>query len=181
LVNGASGGVGSYAIQLLAACGATVLATGTSDDTDRLRGLGATTVIDYTAGPVADQVHAAYPDGVDALINLAGFTPADVPAAAVRQGGKVATTTAAPAEETLAAADLTSSFIVAGPVREVVAPLAEQAAAGDLKVNIAAVLPLEQATDGLGTLASGRPRGRSSSPSTTERTTSARGGAQLGS
>jgi NADPH:quinone reductase-like Zn-dependent oxidoreductase len=160
LVNGASGGVGSYAIQLLAARGATVLATGTSNDTDRLRGLGATTVIDHTAGPVADQVRAAYPDGVDALINLAGFTPADVPAAAVRQGGKIATTTATPAEETLAAADLTSSFIMAGPHREIVAPLADQAAAGDLKVNIATVLPLERATDGLGTLASGQAKGK---------------------
>jgi NADPH-dependent curcumin reductase CurA len=59
--------------------GATVLVTGTSDDTDRLRGVGATTVIDYTAGPVAHQVRTAYPDGVDALINLAGFTTADVP------------------------------------------------------------------------------------------------------
>jgi NADPH:quinone reductase-like Zn-dependent oxidoreductase len=160
LVNGASGGVGSYAIQLVAARGATVIATGSSDDTDRLRGLGATTVIDYTAGPVADQVRAAYPDGVDALINLAGFTPADVPTAAVRQGGKIATTTAAPTEETLAAANLTSSPIMARPVREVIAPLAEQAAAGDLKVNIAAVLPLERATDGLSTLASGQAKGK---------------------
>ena len=32
LVNGASGGVGSYVIQLLAARGATLLATGTGED-----------------------------------------------------------------------------------------------------------------------------------------------------
>jgi NADPH:quinone reductase-like Zn-dependent oxidoreductase len=61
LVNGASGGVGSYAVQLLAARGVTVVATGTADDTDRLRSLGASTVIDYTAGPVAEQVRATYP------------------------------------------------------------------------------------------------------------------------
>jgi len=47
LVNGASGGVGSYAVQLLAAKGATVIATGTSEDTDRLKGLGASIVVDY--------------------------------------------------------------------------------------------------------------------------------------
>jgi len=160
LVNGASGGVGSYAVQLLAARGATVVATGTSDDTERLRALGATTVLDYTAGPVADQARAAYPAGVDALINLAGFTPADVPTTALGTGGKIATTTAAPDEETLAAAELTSTSVMAEPVREVVAPLVEQAANGDLKVEVAEVLPLERATQGLATLASGQSKGK---------------------
>jgi NADPH:quinone reductase-like Zn-dependent oxidoreductase len=54
LVNGATGGVGSYAIQLLAARGATVVATGTPADAVRLTKLGATSVIDYTAGSVAE-------------------------------------------------------------------------------------------------------------------------------
>jgi NADPH:quinone reductase-like Zn-dependent oxidoreductase len=44
---------------------------------------------------------------------------------------------------------------MAAPTREVLAPLAEQAAAGDLKIAIASVLPLDQATDGLGRLATG--------------------------
>ena len=82
LVNGASGGVGSYVIQLLAARGATLLATGTGEDVERLRALGADRVLDHTTGPVVDQVLAAYPDGVDALVNLAGFTAEDVPLAA---------------------------------------------------------------------------------------------------
>jgi NADPH:quinone reductase-like Zn-dependent oxidoreductase len=63
LVNGASGGVGSYVLQLLAARGVTVVATGTSQDADRLRSLGAGEVIDHTAGTVADQVRATHPDG----------------------------------------------------------------------------------------------------------------------
>ncbi len=71
LLVGAAGGVGSYAIQLLAAKGATVLATGTPGDTERLKGLGAATVLDYTAASVADQVRASYPGGIDALIDLA--------------------------------------------------------------------------------------------------------------
>ncbi|MEX5713800.1 zinc-binding dehydrogenase, partial [Parafrankia sp. FMc6] len=44
--------------------------------------------------------------------------------------------------------------------REVVAELAEQAAAGTLKVDVTTVLPLEKATDGLATLASGTARGK---------------------
>ena len=160
LVNGASGGVGSYVIQLLAARGATLLATGTGEDVERLRALGADRVLDHTTGPVVDQVLAAYPDGVDALVNLAGFTAEDVPLAALRAGGRVATTTGAPDEDAMAAAGLTGTAVMAAPTREVTGPLAEQVAAGSLKVQIDTVLSLEQASDGLANLAAGTARGK---------------------
>ena len=160
LVNGADGGVGSYAVQLLAARGVTVLATGTPASAERLRGLGAATVIDWTAGPVVEQVRAAHPDGVDALVNLAGFSPDQVPAGAVRRGGKIASTTAVPDEQTLTASGLTGSQVMARPVREVVTPLVEQAVAGTLKVSVSSVVPLEQAAEALGTLAAGKANGK---------------------
>ncbi len=160
LVNGASGGVGSFAVQLLAARGVTVVATGKPTDADRLTTLGAAKVIDHTAGPVAEQVRAAYPDGVDALISLHGMDPSATPIAAVRTGGKVAGVAGVPDEATLGAAGLTGTSIKATPTREILAPLAEQAAAGDLKVAVASVLPLEQATDGLGRLATGGAGGK---------------------
>ncbi len=50
--------------------------------------------------------------------------------------------------------------VMAEPVREVTAPLAAQAAAGTLKVDVHTVLPIEQAAEGLATLAGGRPRGK---------------------
>ena len=59
-----------------AARGAAVVATGTPESVERLLGLGAISVVDWTAGFVADQVRAEHPDGVDALVNLAGFSPA---------------------------------------------------------------------------------------------------------
>ena len=160
LVNGASGGVGSYTVQLLAARGVTVVATGTSQDSDRLRSLGASEVIDHTASAVADQVRATHPGGVDALINLTGYTAADVPLNAVRDGGTVSTTTGAPDDAAASAAGLTSTFVTARPVREVIAPLAEQAAAGTLKIDVTNVLPLEQAADGLATIAAGHAHGK---------------------
>lgn len=161
LVNGAGGGVGSFALQLLAARGVTVIATGTPDSAQRLRELGASTVIDRTAGPVVEQVRAAHPDGVDALINLApGYNPQEVPAGAVRRGGKMASTSAMPDEQTLAAADVTGSQIMATAVREVTGPLAEQAAAGKLKVTVDSVVPLEQAAEALGTIAAGKANGK---------------------
>jgi NADPH2:quinone reductase len=49
---------------------------------------------------------------------------------------------------------------MAAPIREVVAPLAEEAAAGTLKVDVHTVVPLERATEGLTTLATGQARGK---------------------
>jgi len=160
LVNGASGGVGSFAVQLLAARGVTVIATGKASDVERLTALGASRVIDHTAGDVAEQVRAAYPDGVDALVSLYGMDPSATPIGAVRAGGKVAGVAGVPDEATLAAAGLTGTSLMAAPTREVLAPLAEQAASGDLKIAVAAVLPLEQAAEGLGTLATGGAGGK---------------------
>lgn len=153
LVNGASGGVGSYAIQLLAARGVTVIATGTAADADRLTKLGAAKVVDYTAGPVADQLGG---EKVDALINLVD----EPPLAAVRAGGKVATTTQQPDEAALTAAGLTGGSVFAQPVRELTGPLAEQAADGRLVIDVATVLPIEKAAEGLATLAAGQARGK---------------------
>jgi NADPH:quinone reductase-like Zn-dependent oxidoreductase len=161
LVTGATGGVGSYAVQLLAARGVTVVATGTPDDVDWLTELGATTVVDYTAAtPVADQVLAAYPDGVDALIDLVSWSPDGVPTSVVRKGGVVASTLNAAHEQTLADAGLSGHNIIANPVREVTGPLAELAAAGALRVDVTTVLPLERAADGIAIIASGQARGK---------------------
>ncbi len=159
LVNGASGGVGSFVVQLLAAKGVTVIATGRADSADRLRELGASTVVDYTAGPVEEQVRAAYPDGVDALINLAGWG-APLPIGAVRRGGTVASPAGLPDEESLAAKELTGIAVNGNPVREVLTPLAEQAAAGTLKVSVAGVLTLDEAADGLAGIAAGNAGGK---------------------
>lgn len=160
LVNGASGGVGSFAVQLLAARGVTVIATGAGGDVERLRSLGAGMVVDRATGPVADQTLAAYAEGVDALIELVAYSPDASPVAAVRNGGRVSTTTGVPDEQTLAAAGLTGRAIVAHPVREVIALLAEMAAAGRLKVDVGTVLPLGRAAEGLATIAAGKARGK---------------------
>jgi NADPH:quinone reductase-like Zn-dependent oxidoreductase len=160
LVNGASGGVGRYVVQLLAARGVQVVATGTADDTERLKSLGAATVVDFTGGSVADQVRAAYPDGVDGLIELVAMSPDGSPLGAVKPGGWVQTTTGQLDEAALTAANLTGGTILANPVREVTAPLADQAANGRLSVDVAEVLPLNEALNGLATLAAGQARGK---------------------
>ncbi|NUT91807.1 MAG: NADP-dependent oxidoreductase [Saccharothrix sp.] len=158
LVNGASGGVGSFVLQLLAARGVTVIASGAPDDTGRLKGLGATEVVDRAN--VAEAVRATHPYGVDALINLSGHTLADTPLAVVRRGGVVSTTTGAPDRDAASEAGVKHHVVVAEPLRDVLARLAELVVTGALKIDIGALLPLERASEGLEVLASGRSRGK---------------------
>ncbi len=160
LVNGASGGVGSYVVQLLAARHVDVVATGQAADAARLRGLGVTTTVDHTTGSVVEQVRGMYPDGVDALVNLAGNTPDQIPLGAVKAGGVVSFTTMGPDEEALAAAGLTGFKVMARATREVTAPVAQMIADGSMRVSVAEVLDLDHAADGLATLAAGTAHGK---------------------
>lgn len=70
LVHAAAGGVGSFAVQLAKASGATVIGTASERNHDYLRSLGATPV-GYGAG-LADRVRAVAPDGVTAALDAAG-------------------------------------------------------------------------------------------------------------
>jgi NADPH:quinone reductase-like Zn-dependent oxidoreductase len=89
VVLGATGGVGSYVTQLAGNRGARVAAVTRGENAEYARGLGASTVIDYTAGDLADLVQAVFPDGIDTLIDLVGDgTLVASLAALVRSGGR---------------------------------------------------------------------------------------------
>ncbi|KAA8883809.1 NADP-dependent oxidoreductase [Nocardia colli] len=70
LVSGASGSIGSAAVQLAVARGARVIGTGSPATHDFLRSLGAEAVA-YGAG-MAERVRALAPDGVDLALDVAG-------------------------------------------------------------------------------------------------------------
>ncbi|OZC76355.1 NADPH:quinone reductase [Rhodococcus sp. 06-418-1B] len=100
LVNGASGAVGGFAVQLAHAAGAYVVATGRASETERLRKLGADEVVDHSAVDVV----VALTTPVDVLVNFAPITPDLFGALATRvaDGGVVVNTTVwmpAPSDE----------------------------------------------------------------------------------
>lgn len=70
LVHAASGGVGTFAVQLAIARGARVIGTASEGNHDVLRGWGATPVR-YGDG-LAERLRAVAPDGVDAVLDASG-------------------------------------------------------------------------------------------------------------
>lgn len=71
LIVGATGGVGSFAVQLAAAQGIHVIAT-VSDEAgaERMKKLGAAETINYKTASLTGQVKEKYPEGVDGLLDL---------------------------------------------------------------------------------------------------------------
>jgi NADPH:quinone reductase len=89
LVVGATGGVGTFAIQLAAARGAHVIATIKPGDEDVVTGLGAGETVDYSSD-VLGAVRERHPDGIDSVIDLVNRDPGEFGALAgvVRAGGR---------------------------------------------------------------------------------------------
>lgn len=144
LVSGATGGVGAFAAQLLAARGVTVIATARpGDETDFVRGLTAAEVrlVDYT-GDVLEQVRALHPAGVAAVLHLAGDGPAL--AGLLRPGGRIASTLGL-GPDAVGRQDVTAVAVMADPTTTTLAELATAAVTGALRVPVTATYPLDHA------------------------------------
>lgn len=154
-VSAAAGGVGTVAVQLLRARGAKVIGIAGPANADWLRSLGVLPV-EYGDG-LAERIRAAAPDGLDAFLDFhgsgyvalaldLGVPPERVDTvidfAAVEKYGVKA--------EGNAAADTI----------DVVAELADLAAAGTLTVPIAAAYPLDRVRDAYRELERGHTRGK---------------------
>ena len=108
LVVGATGGVGSYAVQLAARRGAKVIATARPEEEDYVRSLGAAETIDYTRKDVVSAIRERRPDGIEGLVDLVNYADGFAALAeVVAPGGRAASTLgAADAERLLAARDV---------------------------------------------------------------------------
>jgi len=157
MVAGATGGVGSFAVQLAAQRGATVIATARPGHEDAyVRALGASDTVDYSAGDVAGGVRAKYPDGVAALIDMVSRGDAFAQMAElVRDGGRIATTLGAADVEALAARKVRATNIMGSPTAEKLAKLADDVASGALRVDIQGTFPLDEAAEALAAFGAG--------------------------
>ncbi|GHG96415.1 NADP-dependent oxidoreductase [Streptomyces rubradiris] len=153
LVNGAAGGVGTIAVQLAAARGAKVIATGREENHAYLRELGAVPVA-YGAGLI-DRVRAAAPEGVDAALDTASVEGLRVAAELVEDKDRVGTVFAHEVHEELGVRWITSRRSARR-----LAELAGLVAGGKLTVHIRKTLPLARAAEAHRELETGHGRGK---------------------
>jgi NADPH:quinone reductase-like Zn-dependent oxidoreductase len=145
VVVGASGGIGSYAIQLAAATGARVIGVTSKEKAEYVKSLGAHEVIDRTAGDVLESLKAKYPDGVAGIIDT-GSDAAGLArlSEAVRKGGTVTSMKGAAAIDDLAKRGVKGVNVGTRVTRERLDHLAGLAAAGKLKAPHIETFPLEK-------------------------------------
>lgn len=153
LIEGAAGGVGSAAVQIAAARGATVIGTASEVNHEFLRELGATPVT-YGEG-LADRVAAVAPDGVDAALDMAGSGSLADLVAIVGDASRVATI----ADFGAAALGVT---LVAGNsnAAENLAEASQLGENGSYTPHVQATYPLEEAADAHAQVQGGHTRGK---------------------
>jgi NADPH:quinone reductase-like Zn-dependent oxidoreductase len=139
LIVGASGGIGSYLVQLATRAGMIVLGTGRAEDEEFVRGLGADQFIDYTSANVAEETHRLVPGGVDAVVDLAQAGPALArSAAAAKPGGLVVSPLGGPPAFDR---DVTAAYVGITQPPGRLDDFAARAVAGSLRVEVAATFP----------------------------------------
>ena len=152
LVVGATGGVGSLAVQLAARADARVLAPALAEDEAFLRELGVSEVLPRD-GNIAGLVRERHPDGVDALLDLVNYT-AGIYDAALKPGARVASPTGAAGEGP------GRTMVMAAPTPENLGRLATLLADGTLRIPLQATYELAQAPEALVALAGEHTQGQ---------------------
>lgn len=153
LVNGASGGVGSFAVQLAALRGARVIGTASEANHDYVRGLGAEPV-SYGDGLV-DNVRGVASEGVSVVIDLFGGDELAATPQLLRAGGRVASVAEADTVK-----ELGGTYVFVHPDSAMLARLLQLVFDGALRVEIAQKYSLEQAAQALAAVKAGHTRGK---------------------
>lgn len=159
LVNGASGGVGTAAVQLAKHFGADVTGVCSTANVELVRSLGADHVIDYTR-----EDYTKNGQTYDIIVDTAGTAPFTRSKGSLREGGRLLLVLGSlPAMLQIPWVSMTSSKkIIAGPAAERAEDLrflAKLAEAGEFKPVIDRRYPFEQAAEAHRYVDTGRKKG----------------------
>jgi NADPH:quinone reductase-like Zn-dependent oxidoreductase len=154
LVTRGAGGVGSFAIQIAVALGAEVVTTASPRNEGFVRSLGASEVLDHTAGRISEQLEKP----VDALLDLVGGETMTDALAVVHPGAGHRIRRASVVDPAIREHD--GWYVFVRPDPHDLEELARMADAGQLRVPIAKALPLEQVAEAQRLVGEGHVRGK---------------------
>ena len=158
---GATGGVGSYAVQLAVRRGARVIATARRENEPFVRELGAAETIDHSMEDLVGSILVAHPDGIEAIVDVVSDREAlGRIARLVKWGGNVASSLDAADAEGLAGRGIRATNVSARPDARRLAELSRLVDAGELSVRLERIFPLERAPEALEESRTGHVRGK---------------------
>lgn len=139
LIAGASGGVGHFAVQFAHHAGARTVGTASGRNRDFVLGLGADEFVDYTSEDVTSKV-----SDVDVALDTVGGDVTATLVPTLREGGAIVTIASAPPEDAAGERGARAIMHVTSPNPEQLTRIAEQVVAGDVRIEISDVLPLDE-------------------------------------
>ncbi len=154
LITGASGGVGSLAVQLAKAKGAHVTGTASGRNEEFVRGLGVDEFVDYTQQSFEEVVK-----DVDVVFDTVGGDTFQQAFHCLKKGGFLVTSVAFPADEAQKFG-VGAARVQCKPNAEQLAAISEMVNAGKLKAHVATVLPLAEVKQAFQLSESRRTRGK---------------------
>ncbi|HEU5333975.1 MAG TPA: NADP-dependent oxidoreductase [Actinocrinis sp.] len=137
LIHGGAGGVGVYAVQIAAALGAEVIATGSAKRADFVRGLGAARYVSYD-----DEAFDQVLSGLDVVLDTVGGAVAERSYGVLRPGGRFVTVVAPSSPELADKHDVRADFFIVRPDGGQLARLASLVDAGRLRPVVAQTYPI---------------------------------------
>jgi NADPH:quinone reductase-like Zn-dependent oxidoreductase len=155
LIAGASGGVGSLAVQLAKEKGAHVIATASGRNEEFVRELGADEFIDYTKQNFEEVVK-----DVDVVFDAVGGDTFERGFQTLKKGGFLVTSVEFPSEEKAREFGVRAARVYCKPNAEQLAAISELVGAGRLNAHVATVLPLVEVKKALELSESRHTRGK---------------------
>ena len=139
LITGASGVVGSMAVQLAKHVGAYVIGTGSGRNEEFVRGLGADEFIDYKKAKFEEEV-----SGADVVFDTVGGETQERAFQTLKRAGVLVSTVNPPPEEKAKEFGVTVAMVIVTSKADQLAEINQLLESGKLKVRVATVLPMAE-------------------------------------
>jgi NADPH:quinone reductase-like Zn-dependent oxidoreductase len=155
LIHGASGGVGTMAVQIAKARGARVIATASARNLDYLRSLGADEVIDYEATRFEDVAK-----DIDVVLDAVGKDTQDRSWQVLKKGGILVSIVRKPSQEKAQEFGVRAAVVSADPDAAQLLEVARLVDAGRIRPTVSEVFELKDARRALDQIATRHTRGK---------------------
>ena len=157
---GASGGVGSSAVQLAAEKGCRVVGLASSRNHAYVKSLGAQAVIDYEEEDFAERLKETMPDGVDLVFDCHGGDTLQRGFLCARSGGALVSITEAVDEAVLKERDVRFAFTFVEPHVPQLNHIRDLIEAGRFRATVTQTFPLDQVAKAHAAMETGHTRGK---------------------